>query len=136
MPGKQIPNTEGIKPHQFQPGKSGNPSGRKKGSMNVKTRIRYWVEASDKIKLPDGTEQVVAMMDSMILGLINRARKGDAYAFNILMDRLEGRVADRVVLAGDIDAPIISEQRSDIDYTKLSTGALKELAAARKHKNG
>jgi len=136
MPGKQVPNTEGIKPHQFKPGQSGNPKGRKKGSMNVKTRIQYWIESSDKIKTPDGQEQQVALLDSMILGLIKRARGGDAYAFEILMNRLEGRVADRVILSGDQDAPLINEMRSEIDYSKLSTAALKEVAAARRHKHG
>ncbi len=130
------PKTEQIEGHQFKPGQSGNPKGRRKGSLNVKTRIKYWVGTSDKIKTPDGTEQKVDLLDSMILGLIKKARNGDAYAFEILMNRLEGRVADRVVLAGDVDAPIINESRSDIDYSKLSTAALKEVAAARRHKHG
>lgn len=77
---------------KFKPGQSGNPKGYPKGQLNTKTIIKYWLGQEEEIKNPINDEIVkVKVVDTMVLGLIARARKGDVGAFRELMDRIDGK---------------------------------------------
>jgi len=42
-----MPNPENIKGHEFKPGQSGNPAGRKKGTKSLKTILKELLAAQD-----------------------------------------------------------------------------------------
>lgn len=65
---------ENIDPHKFQPGQSGNPGGRPKGSRNKVTA------ALDAI----GDEAA----ESVIQAIVDKAKEGDMAAARIIADRV------------------------------------------------
>lgn len=77
---------------KFKPGQSGNPKGYPKGQPNTKTILKYWLSQEEEIENPITKELVkVQVVDTMVLGLIARARKGDVGAFREIMDRIDGK---------------------------------------------
>lgn len=51
-PPRVQPKTDHLKPWQFKPGQSGNPSGKKKGTVSLKTFAKKYIqELSDEEKL-------------------------------------------------------------------------------------
>src|SRR3954471_5017467 len=62
---------------QFQPGTSGNPSGRAKGSKNLKTLFRKIL--SEEVSLREGAVlRKVTKAEAILRGLIVGAMKGDS----------------------------------------------------------
>ena len=116
---KQTRKTKG-----FQPGQSGNPSGRPQGSRNKATLIAE--------QLIDGqAEELVKMCISM-------AKKGDTTAMKIMMDRLIPPRRDRSIQLGlpDVKTPkdvlstigivikSIGDGKLDADQAKTLAGIL------------
>jgi hypothetical protein len=61
---------------RFQPGSSGNPRGRRKGSKNLKTLIRKAMTAS--ISIQEGTKtRRVSKIEGVVLRQLQSALKGD-----------------------------------------------------------
>lgn len=90
-------NTEGIEPHKFPKGKSGNPNGRPKGRRNRATVVRQWLEVAQQSKNPiTGETEMLEQQDLIVLAQIKAAREGSTQAFNALMDSADGKVAQRV----------------------------------------
>lgn len=82
-------NEQNLKP--FEKGNPGGP-GRPKGVPNSKTRLLRILELSQKKRNPvTGNEEEFTIAEQMDLQLINKALKGDMKAYEILMDRLEGK---------------------------------------------
>lgn len=94
----------GLKP--FEPGQSGNPAGRKKGSLNRTTLIRNILEAKALEILDDdqknfmgddfkaetiGEQLTVAMVKKIING-----SKGDVQAYKELLDSAFGKLTDKI----------------------------------------
>lgn len=77
---------EDIKEFEFKQGQSGNPNGRPKGSMNIKTIIRKLLEEEDVDF--DGIKKSKGMI--MTNSILRKASKGDVSAFKALVERLEG----------------------------------------------
>jgi len=138
--------TKNLKP--FGPGPDPRRQvGRKRGSLNVKTVLKRYLEATvmgidPTLQGPDGRPVVdpetnkpylvqMTVMDQVALALISKARNGDVYAINTLYDRLEGKPNQKVALTGEDDGPIQITQ-GGIDYSALSTGTLTELYHAQK----
>lgn len=75
---------------RFKLGQSGNPNGRPKGSLNLKTDLRS--ELSEKIRIREGERSLkVSKQRAMLKALVAKALKGDARAANVvltLVDRL------------------------------------------------
>jgi hypothetical protein len=93
----EMPNPENIKPHKFKKGQSGNPKGRKPGSINARTVIKRWLEAEEKKKNPiSEKEEVLSQLDLITLAQLVKARKGDTSAFNALLDRTEGKATQPI----------------------------------------
>lgn len=65
--------------HQFKPGQSGNPSGRPKRSLNLKTDLQ--AELRSRIKLTENGRQISLTRQQLILKqLVTKAAKGDVRA--------------------------------------------------------
>lgn len=91
-----MPNPENIEPHKFQPGESGNPSGRPKGSRNRSTIVREWLEVKQKERNPlTGQTEELEQQDLMTLALIKKAREGDVQAYRELMDSAHGKIEQK-----------------------------------------
>ena len=69
---------------QFKPGKSGNPAGRPKGSLNFKTLLAN--ELNSKIKIQEaGKTKTISKQHAMIKQFVGKALKGDDKAFGKLI---------------------------------------------------
>ena len=72
-----------------------------------------------KIRVPVPTKAIITR------ALLNKAAKGDVYAIKEVFDRVEGRPKQ------DLDITTDGEKLgSSVDYSKLSDGALEEIARA------
>lgn len=81
MPGKYDPPKE----HQFQPGQSGNPAGKPKGSINMTTLLR---------ELLAGGELEEARL--ILAALLGKAKDGDVPAIKLVIDRIDGLLTQTV----------------------------------------
>lgn len=109
------------------PGEVRNPAGRGKGRQNNKTIINKWVSALITAKNPlTKADEEMTVLDVMNLALIGKAMKGDHKAYKELMDRLEGRSPQSVVLTGDEGKPVV------MDIKGLDTSELNQLLALKK----
>lgn len=74
--------------NRFKPGQSGNPNGRPKGSVNLKTDLRS--ELSEKIHIREGERSLkVSKQRAMLKALVAKALKGDARAANVVLTLVE-----------------------------------------------
>ena len=75
---------------QFKPGQSGNPSGRARGSQNLKTLFNKVLD--DEISLREGTDvRKITKAEAIVRGVVVGALKGDARNTAILF-----RLAEQV----------------------------------------
>ena len=88
---KQTENSPPLKPHLFQPGQSGNPSGRPKGAISIMSHLRKALQESYEGK-EEGRARMVA--EAIIL----QAAKGNGVALRQLLDRIDGTVTQKVVV--------------------------------------
>lgn len=79
-----------ISPHNFKKGQSANPAGRPKGS-SVTDRIR---------KILDDNNGNAA--DALAKAIIKAALKGDFRFAKEILDRVEGKVTDKLELDGEV----------------------------------
>lgn len=86
-----------LKDHCFKPGQSGNPRGRPKGKT-VTERLQ---------KIINENEGEIA--DALVKTALKHALKGDHRFFKEILDRVEGKVADRVQHSGAEGGPMIVE---------------------------
>ena len=78
------------KNRQFQKGRSGNPSGRPKGSKkNIPEIIQKICHASVKVKGENGQHYYITKVEAVMTQLINSAAKGDHKAARTLFHILK-----------------------------------------------
>lgn len=75
----------------FMPGKSGNPSGRPKGTFSLEKRLRMILEAHDE---KEGRE--------LALAAIKHAKDGNAAYFKQIIDRIDGPVVEKQDITADV----------------------------------
>ena len=72
---------------RFQPGQSGNPRGRPKGTKNLKTDLME--ELGEKILVREGDHaRQVSKQRALVKTLLTRALKGDVRAANLLLSMM------------------------------------------------
>ena len=72
---------------RFQPGQSGNPRGRPKGTKNLKTDLME--ELGEKILVREGDHaRQVSKQRALVKALLTRALKGDVRAANLLLSMM------------------------------------------------
>ena len=95
-PGGEAPNSESPgfweppRRGRFKKGVSGNPSGRPKGSRNLKTDLGKMLKKRITVR-EDGEVRKITQQEAILLGLFNQALKGDAKARNSLQAYMLGR---------------------------------------------
>lgn len=83
---------------RFQPGVSGNPAGRRKGSVNLKTDLRS--ELSERIHVREGERSLkISKQRAMLKAMVAKALKGDARAATVVL-----------MLVGRLFEPEVSEE--------------------------
>jgi len=79
------------KESQFQPGKSGNPKGMKKGFVSFKKTIRELSEKTVSCKDLDNKKLQTTAGQAVVIALMGKAiYKQDTQAAKILMEHVEG----------------------------------------------
>ena len=105
--------------HRFQPGRSGNPSGRPKG-QSLTARLRRIIDREAK----DGKDYGDLVMEV----LVKAALKGDMKAMGYILDRVDGKLAQPIKqeISGPDGGPV--EIRDDVpDLSKLSDAEFNKL---------
>jgi hypothetical protein len=70
---------------RFQPGRSGNPAGRRKGLRNLRTDVKLALTAAVKIK-KSGRAREISTQEASLMLLREKMLKGDARAGERLLD--------------------------------------------------
>ncbi|XWN33582.1 MAG: DUF5681 domain-containing protein [Devosia sp.] len=73
------------KAHQFKPGQSGNPQGRRKGSKNFKTILEAIASTKHPVRT-DGEVTHKSMLDIVLMQTGAKAMKGDVKAAQTFID--------------------------------------------------
>jgi hypothetical protein len=73
---------------QFKPGQSGNPGGRRKGSLNLKTVMKAVLESEIELT-ENGRKRKVPLIEAIILRQAQDALRGQPRAIDSLLDRYE-----------------------------------------------
>jgi hypothetical protein len=79
---------------RFQPGQSGNPGGRKKGSRNIKTLLKEVMETEAEVTdKANGTKRRVTLLEALLLRQVQDGLDGNSRSIENLLNRYE-RYAD------------------------------------------
>lgn len=127
-----MPVTEKQKANLRPPvkGEIRNPKGKPKGRLSAKTIIAKWLACEERIENPiTKKDETGTILDSLTLAQIAKARKGDASAFNALLDRVEGKPTQPI--ANDPDNPITQP-----DLSKFTPQELNQLIALKRKLKG
>tara|TARA_R110002012_G_scaffold79909_3_gene202952 strand:+ start:3618 stop:3980 length:363 start_codon:yes stop_codon:yes gene_type:complete len=81
---------EHLKGHQWPKGTSGNPKGRPQGSVSLTTELRRRLNEGD-----DGHKLIQALIGKAL----QLALQGDYKFFNLILERIDGKVVDKVIHA-------------------------------------
>ena len=79
---------------RFQPGRSGNPKGRRKGSKNKLDMFAKALEQRVQIE-ESGTRRSISVMEAIIRRIINSALKGDLKAAAFILE-MEAEISHHV----------------------------------------
>lgn len=86
---------------RFEPGETGNPAGRPKGT-SLTDKLREIIDRNDG-----------EVADALVKAAVKAALKGDFRFWQEIMNRVDGKVADRV--AGPDGGPVTVTQRIVLD---------------------
>ena len=99
-----------------QKGEVRNPKGRGKGVPNSKTRLLRLLELVTKVRNPvTGEDEEFSIAEQLDMQIIAKARKGDLKAYEILLDRLEGRPKQTTDITADIKGNVQITIEPDAD---------------------
>lgn len=88
-----------LREHQWTKGKSGNPKGRPAGRT-------VWEAIQHKLEEPDPDEPDKSITETLAERFIEMLLDGDMRAWTEALNRLEGKVTDRVSLEDDRHDPL------------------------------
>lgn len=120
---KQLANLKPPKKGEIR-----NPKGRGKGTPNLKTVLRRWLQHGEVFENPiTKKKEDMSQMDIIVVAQLNKARKGDTQAFNALLDRFQGKPKQTLDIDHTTDGePINQEQPQDLK--NLTDAELRTLA--------
>ena len=115
---------------RFQPGRSGNPGGRPKGTKNLKTDLLE--ELGEKVPVREGEQsQRVSKQRAVVKALVNRTLTGDGRAASLLMS-LMMRLLDTGEGSPEVTEPLHDFKREILrDFEERVRRSEAERAAAR-----
>lgn len=99
---------EHLKPWQWKPGQSGNPSGRPKGSLSIVRILRQKLSAGDE----DGA---CAVADRLIEVALSGEDQNALRALKDIVDRIDGTPVREMKLTGDLHAKLVRLEGDDDD---------------------
>lgn len=99
---------ERLTPHRWQPGQSGNPKGRPKGS-GLTDRLRKILEGTE-----DGQEKTVGQ--KLMEAGVDAAMKGDFRFWNAIYERYEGKVPDSLI-SDNINKIVVERRKAEKEST-------------------
>lgn len=100
---------------RFQPGQSGNPAG-----SSRKERLTALLRTQLEEVLNAGTSTQMRAAEAVINALLLKATSGDTRAIEIVLDRSDGKVTDKLDLNAKVDV-------TTLDLNKLSQEELLAL---------
>jgi enolase len=100
---------------RFKPGQSGNPAG-----SSRKERMTALLRSKLEEVLNPGTTTAIVAAEAVINALLLKATVGDTRAIEIVMDRTDGKVADKLSLDGNVTL-------TALNLSKLSAKELQAL---------
>lgn len=77
---------------RFQKGQSGNPKGRRKGSLNAATMMRQLVMERVSV-VENGREKAMSMLEFMLRQMVRKGAKGDLKSTQLVLRLVEQGVA-------------------------------------------
>ncbi len=92
-----LPSNAGVET-QFKPGQSGNPNGRPRGSLNLRTLIKKVLD--DEITDDQGNKTTRGLL--IVKAMVEKAEKGDVAAFKALAERMEGSPNQKI----EVERPV------------------------------
>ena len=82
----------------WKPGQSGNPSGRPKGSVATKTKVRTFLDDYFKYKKSKGFSKAAARKE--LMSRWNKLSKKDVRALTYVSDRIYGKETEKIEHTG------------------------------------
>jgi hypothetical protein len=100
-------NIRKLPPQAFKPGQSGNPAGRKKGSINFKTLMVELL--NHQIDNPSGTffrnKKKITASQALLIALYKKAIKGDVTAIREFFERADEVLPQTVNIVSRVPSP-------------------------------
>ena len=101
---------------QWPKGVSGNPSGRPKGAVSLTRILR------EALKEPSAKRPGLTRAHDLVLTLIDKADEGNSALLQQILDRIDGKVVERVI------QDTIEGWTAAVDVSPLADGPEEELA--------
>lgn len=93
---------------KFKKGISGNPKGLKKGTVQMRTRLKRLLEITSNLKNPlNGENEDITIGERMALAQIKKAVEGDTKAFDTLMRTVYGTYSENEHNVREISIEIV-----------------------------
>lgn len=99
---------EQLKPYLFKPGVVNNPKGRPKGSISLTSRLRKMLAEPAYKNDKDGKTKG----DIVVEMAVAAAAQGDANFFKEIMNRIDGKVSDHIVV--ESAKKMVDQQAADV----------------------
>ena len=87
---------------QFQPGQSGNPKGRAKGSKNLSTLVQKALDETVVVNV-NGRRRKMSKLEAAFTQQANKAAGGDARAIRLMLDILDDAHQREAVSQGQVE---------------------------------
>jgi hypothetical protein len=101
---------------RWEKGTSGNPGGKRKGTLNLATTFEEALLRPVTVTM-DGEKKVISVLEALVMRLLDAGIKGDVKAINSILDRIE---------------PLIgSDQRQDAETSAEDIEILQRVLAKR-----